>query len=185
MGLALRRQLVQAQDLNLVLGLDAASASAGSELTALAGGKGDATWPSADPGVTVRLVNAGYDAAFDGSVTFTPPAGTVELGTYGESTELLTVRDGGWGSEFTGGWGRERAGLAGLCVVRVEGSKQAADLPSRPLLLPGGAAVVWYKGAAPAGSNQVLLQVAHTDDAGDLRPSATWRLGGFSDQAQG
>lgn len=53
-----------------------------------------------------------------------------------------------------------------------------------PYLLP--AALVWYKGAQPAGSNEVLLQVAYADESsGDLRPSATWRVGGFSDQAQG
>lgn len=45
---------------------------------------------------------------------------------------------------------------------------------------------MWYKGAQPAGSNAVLLQVAYADESsGDLRPSATWRVGGFSDQAQG
>lgn len=45
--------------------------------------------------------------------------------------------------------------------------------------------VAWYRGA-PGGGNPVLLEVAYADEAsGDLRPSATWRLNGFSDNAQG
>lgn len=47
---------------------------------------------------------AGYDAAYEGSVVFTPPAASGDLGTYGQSSELLAVRDGAWGSEFSGGW---------------------------------------------------------------------------------
>lgn len=46
----------------------------------------------------------GYDAAYEGSVMFTPPAASGDLGTYGQSSELLAVRDGAWGSEFSGGW---------------------------------------------------------------------------------
>lgn len=88
----------------------------------------------------------GYSDANGGSVTFTAPA-PGSVGTYGQTADLMTVSDGGWGSEFS--------------------------------------AIVWYKGAQPAGSNAVLLQVAYADDTGDLRPSATWRVGGFSDVAQG
>lgn len=75
-----------------------------------------------------------------------PPAGAA--GSYGQSSELMAVSDGAWGSDFS--------------------------------------AVLWYKGAQPADSNAVLLQVAYADESsGDLRPSATWRVGGFSDAAQG
>jgi hypothetical protein len=97
-----RRQL--AEDLNLVLGLDASSGDL----------SGDATWASTDPSVSVKLTNSGYDAAYEGSVVFTPPAASGDLGTYGQSSELLAVRDGAWGSELTGGClpGQARPGQA-------------------------------------------------------------------------
>jgi len=135
-------------------------------------------------------------------VIFTPPAATGDLGTYGQSSELLAVKDGAWGSEFTG---EERGMGYPACQACSFAAKHAVPLQlccspllhcteprvpvtvaSTPFPCPSPAAVVWYKGAQAADSNAVLLQVAYADEtSGDLKPSATWRVGGFSDVAQG
>ena len=129
----------------------------------------------------IATSRAGYATAYGGSVLFTAPApGVAEEGTYGLSTELLSVTDGAWGDDFTAvawcvPWCRGEGGRSEACWVRagrVSGGRRercgtsCCCRPLRPLLPPHGAPSMplppcpRYKPAGSADPDAVLLQAS-------------------------
>lgn len=120
-------------------------------------------------------------------MVFTAPA-PGDVGTFGQSSELLAVDDGSWGAEFSAlAWYK---GSASNNPVLLQVSGRAAGMSGTPLASEGRAAgeaeSPMLHAPHPSVNNSSTLQVAYADESsGDLRASATWRLNSFSDAAQG
>lgn len=133
-------------------------------------------WPPAAP-----FCRAGYDTAFGGSAVFTAP------GSYGLSNELLGVSSGAWGDEFSAvAWVRA-AGTPDPSAVLLQVREArdgalvcmaATSVGTQPPASSSGGPAASPPPASPP-------QVLYSDDSGAWGSSATWRLGSFTDKAQG